>query len=498
VDCSRPIGEDTTPLLGISRDRARGKVSVAQGGTLFLDLVGFLPMDLQESLAGFVRASTEARAQGRVPEPDVRIIAYVPEDPNAAVASGDLHPALGQVLGRHRLMVPALSERRDDIDVLALNFLQRRARALGKPATGFTPRALQSLRDYSWPGNIRELQNVVDRAVLVSIGTEIEIEDDLRSQTRSVGGYRLTRMLGKGGMGEVWLAEHALLKRPAAVKLTQLQADMTPEERVNAERRFRREAEVTSQLRSPHTVELYDFGVTEDGRFYYVMEFLEGHDLNGLVSQHGPVPPERAIHLVYQACLSLGEAHDAGLVHRDIKPENLFVCQMGHDVDFVKVLDFGIVKQTGRDGTSNTATGLVIGTPAYIAPEVASGAQPTPQADIYALGCVLFRLVTGRLVFDEATPMALFVAHVERQPDTPSAVAPQPIPEELDRVILSCLEKDPSKRPQSALELRSYLRMIPLATPWTEERAETWWRAVGRTTGATVSPDLSTALFRDR
>jgi serine/threonine-protein kinase len=273
---------------------------------------------------------------------------------------------------------------------------------------------------------------------------------------------------------------------------------MTPEERVSAERRFRREAEVTSQLRSPHTVELYDFGVTEDGRFYYVMEFLEGHDLNGLVSQHGPVPPERAIHLVYQACLSLGEAHDAGLVHRDIKPENLFVCQMGHDVDFVKVLDFGIVKQTGRDGTSNTATGLVIGTPAYIAPEVASGAQPTPQADIYALGCVLFRLVTGRLVFDEATPMALFVAHVERQPDTPSAVAPQPIPEELDRVILSCLEKDPSKRPQSALELRSYLRMIPLATPWTEERAETWWRAVGRTAGVTVSPDLSTALFRDR
>jgi PAS domain S-box-containing protein len=498
VDCSRPVGEDTTPLLGISRDRERGKLSVAEGGTLYLDLVGFLPVDLQESLAEFVRSNAEARAKGLRPEPDVRIIAYLPADPNAAVAAGDLHPALGSALGRFRLAVASLSERRDDIEVLALNILQRRARALGKAATGFTPRATQALLDYGWPGNIRELVNVVERAVLVSIGTEIEIEDDLRSQTRSVGGYRLTRQLGRGGMGEVWLAEHALLKRPAAVKLTQTRSDATPEERIGFERRFRREAEVTSRLRSPHTVELYDFGVTEDGQFYYVMEYLEGFDLNALVNMHGPLPPERAIHLLYQACLSLGEAHDAGLVHRDIKPENLFVCQMGHDMDFVKVLDFGIVKETRAEGTSKTGTGMVIGTPAFIAPEVAGGAPPTPQADIYALGCVLFRLVTGRLVFDESTPMAMFVAHVERMPDTPSAVAPQPIPEALDRVILACLDKDPARRPQSALELRSYLRMIPLATPWTEERADGWWRAARRVSSVSVSPDLSTALFRDR
>ena len=499
IDCSRPIGEDTTPLLGITRDPGRGRVAIADGGTLFLDLVSMLSKEIQEALAGLMESGAAERAGGEKPAQDVRFIAYLPADPHAAVAAGELHPALANALSMRRLVVASLSERRDDIEPLALRLLQNRARALGKPATGFAPRAMRTLQDYSWPGNIRELQNVVERAVLMSVGAEVEIEDDLRTHTRSVGGYRLKRSLGRGGMGEVFLAEHALLKRPAAVKLTQARADGSPEELANFERRFRREAEVTAQLRSPHTVELYDFGVTEDGQFYYVMEYLEGLDLNGLIVRYGAVPPERATRLIHQACLSLGEAHDAGLVHRDIKPENLFVCRMGHDLDFLKVLDFGIVKQTKSDSTSNTETGMVIGTPAYIAPEVASGDAPTARSDIYALGCVLYRLVTGRMVFDESSAMAMLVAHVEREPDRPSAVAPQPIPAELEDVILSCLMKDPAQRPQSVTELRARLDAVPVAEPWTEARAASWW-SVHRSAAGTrdSSQDLSTLLGRRR
>jgi PAS domain S-box-containing protein len=491
VDCSRPLGADTTPLLGITRDANRGKMSIADGGTLYLDLVAFLPADIQEALATFLVESTAARARGEKPEPDVRFISYLPSDPHAAVATGELHAGLADVLSRNRLVVSSLGERRDDIPAIALRMMQNRARALGKPAVGFTPRAVRAMQDYSWPGNIRELQNVIERAVLVSIGSEIDIEDDLRSQTRSVGGYRLVRQLGRGGMGEVWLAEHALLKRPAAVKLTQLRSDSSAEERASVERRFRREAEVTSRLRSPHTVELYDFGVTEEGLFYYVMEFMEGFDFHAIVNKHGIMAPERAAYLVRQACLSLGEAHDAGLIHRDIKPENMFVCRMGHDLDFVKVLDFGIVKQTASQGTSNTETGMVIGTPAYMAPEVGSGGPPTPQSDLYALGCVLYSLVTGRMVFDVDTPMGIIIAHVEQQPVPPSQVAGQPIPDALERLILQCLEKDPKLRPQSAEALRTALGEIDFEDPWTETRASSWWSAISRESSPTAMLKLS-------
>ena len=499
VDCSRPMGEDTTPLLGITLGGGKGnkgKMSIAAGGTLYLDLVSFLPADLQEALAGFVLASAEARAKGEKPEPDVRIMAYLPADPHSAVATGELHAGLAEALSRNRVVVPSLAERRDDIQPLGLKMLQTRARALGKPALNFSPRAVRALQEYSWPGNIRELQNVVERAVLVSIGIEVEIEDDLRSQTRSVGGYKLTRMLGRGGMGEVWLAEHSLLKRPAAVKLTQLRSDANPEERAQVERRFRREAEVTAQLRSPHTVELYDFGVTEDGLFYYVMEYLEGFDFNALVSRHGPIQPERAAYLVRQACLSLGEAHEAGLVHRDIKPENMFVCRMGHDLDFVKVLDFGIVKQTKAGSVSTTDTGMVIGTPAYMAPEVGGGGVPTPQSDIYSLGCVLYSMVTGRMVFEEESPMGMLIAHVEREPAAPSAVASQPIPEGLEGVILACLAKQPSRRPQTAAALRAMLDAVEFDQPWTEPRAVKWWLGSGTASGATAMLDMSKSSLR--
>ena len=222
-------------------------------------------------------------------------------------------------------------------------------------------------------------------------------------------------------MGDVWLAEHTLLKRPAAVKLIRRDPEESPEAARRLEERFRREAEVTAALRSPHTVELYDFGVTEVGEFYYVMEHLQGYDLDGLVEIGGPLPPERVVHLLEGACLSLAEAHEAGLVHRDIKPANIFASVLGVQHDFAKVLDFGVVKILDTDKSKVTGTGLIVGTAAFIAPEVASGrSEPTAQSDIYALGCTAYGLLTGRLVFEAITPVEQMRAHIENSPVAPS------------------------------------------------------------------------------
>jgi serine/threonine-protein kinase len=246
-------------------------------------------------------------------------------------------------------------------------------------------------------------------------------------------------------------------------------------------RRFEREARATAGLKSPHTVELYDFGVTEDGTLYYVMELLEGMDLETLVQRFGPLPPERAIHLLLQVCASLDDAHHNGLVHRDIKPANIVVSRVGSAWDFVKVLDFGLVKlesaRQSEESVKLTAENNVSGTPGFMAPEVVLGENADHRVDLYSLGCVAYWLVTGKLVFEGPGVVRVMSAHVHTQPDPPSARAPNAIPPELDALILQCLEKDPEKRPPSAAALRARLRAVPLATPWTHERAESWWSA---------------------
>jgi serine/threonine-protein kinase len=306
--------------------------------------------------------------------------------------------------------------------------------------------------------------------VVYALGKEV-------TRAQELGSYRLIERLGKGGMGEVWRAKHRLLARPAAIKLLQssvgegADADM-------AMRRFEREAQVTSQLRSPHTVELWDFGVAGDGRFYYVMELLEGLDLDTLVKRHGPISAERTIFLLRQVCHSLTEAETHGLVHRDIKPANILVCRYAGEHDFVKVLDFGIVKVT-HPGTREaivTQENVLRGTPAFIAPElVLSAGDIDCRADIYSVGCVAYWLLTGDLVFRGDTPIAVMMHHAHTPPVPVSERSELSIPPELDRVILSCLEKDPARRPQSARELSRLLAEVPVATPWTEERAEVWW-----------------------
>jgi serine/threonine-protein kinase len=336
--------------------------------------------------------------------------------------------------------------------------------------TNFHPGALGFFFSIVFPYLLIVALAYAGQRVVYALGKEA-------SRAQELGSYRLIERIGKGGMGEVWRARHRLLARPAAIKLLPPSVGEGPDG-ATAVRRFEREAQVTSQLRSPHTVELWDFGMAGDGRFYYVMELLDGLDLDTLVKRHGPVPAERAIYLLRQICQSLAEAESHGLVHRDIKPANILVCRYGGELDFVKVLDFGIVKVThaAAHDTLVTQENVLRGTPAFIAPEqVLSRDEIDSRADIYSVGCVAYWLLTGELVFRAETPMAVMMHHAHTAPVPVSQRTELPVPPQLDQLILSCLEKDPARRPQSARELSRRLGQIPVTSPWTEERAFLWW-----------------------
>jgi serine/threonine-protein kinase len=310
-------------------------------------------------------------------------------------------------------------------------------------------------------------------------------------QAQLLGSYELTRQLGAGGMGEVWLAKHRLLARPAAVKLIKPEVLGAKDEasRETILRRFEREAQVTASLDSPHTVELFDFGVSPDGTFYYVMELLHGVDLDTLVTRYGPLSSARVVHFLVQACDSLEDAHRRGLIHRDIKPANLFVTRKGRTVDFLKVLDFGLVKRADSVeetetsdigdsllGTNQSVAGQIIGTPAFMAPESILGQQAVDhRADIYALGCVAYWMLTGKLVFEAGTSLGVLTAHLAKTAVPPSERTTQPIDAALERIVMSCLSKEVEQRPASAEALRAELAQIAFDAPWTREHALTWW-----------------------
>jgi hypothetical protein len=306
------------------------------------------------------------------------------------------------------------------------------------------------------------------------------------SAARELGSYRLQERLGVGGMGEVWRARHRMLARPAAIKLIRRSTQENGVVPADLVRRFEREAQVIAQLRSPHTVDLYDFGIADNGAFYYVMELLDGLDADSLIRRFGPVPPERAVYLLAQACHSLSEAQSYGLVHRDIKPANIFLCRYGEDCDFVKVLDFGLVKafgETAGDGPRRpepalTRENLVQGTPAFIAPEQALG-EPDLDArvDIYAIGCVAYWLLTGQFVFTADTTMGYLMHHIHTPARPPSEMVSTAIPPELDDVILTCLAKDPAQRPQTAAELSRRLVTVAGSERWNVATARAWWDA---------------------
>jgi eukaryotic-like serine/threonine-protein kinase len=303
--------------------------------------------------------------------------------------------------------------------------------------------------------------------------------EDVR-RARRLGSYELIERLGEGGMGEVWRARHRLLVRPAAIKLIKRDegsAGMASRDRLA---RFEREAQATASLASPYTVSLYDFGISERGEFYYVMELLSGMDLDRLVKRFGPLSPSRVVHFLSQACESLEEAHRAGLVHRDIKPANLYACRIGGRCDFLKVLDFGLVRVDDTAAPAGdqlrTQEGQIKGTPAFMAPEMVTGeADVDGRADLYALGCVAYWLLTGELVFDVTTPMKMAVAHASAKPIAPSERTEIPIPPRLEQTILRCLEKDPAARPQSARELAAELEACAIEPRWSSADAEAWW-----------------------
>ena len=314
----------------------------------------------------------------------------------------------------------------------------------------------------------------VGARLIYALGRELTL-------ARAFGGYRLVERLGAGGMGEVWRAEHHLLARPAAIKLVRPEfvgtSDASRHGQLQA--RLGREAQATALMRSPHTIEIYDFGLANDGTFYYVMELLDGFDLETLVKRFGPIPAERAIKLLIQVCHSLGEAHEQGLIHRDIKPANVYACRYGREVDFVKVLDFGMVKsQREGDAVETKLTGrdVVCGTPPFMAPEQVLGNRLVDgRTDLYAVGCLAYWLVTGQLVFTGQTAMEILMQHTQAVPVPPSARTELDVPPELDDIVLACLAKDPDDRPASADTLADALASIATGSSWTTRRAQEWW-----------------------
>jgi serine/threonine-protein kinase len=313
---------------------------------------------------------------------------------------------------------------------------------------------------------------------------------DAAYPNKRIGNYKLVELLGRGGMGEVWKAKHRLLARRVALKLIRpevLGADEATDR--DAISRFEREAQATAALRSHHTIDVYDFGISNEGCFYYVMELLDGLNLDVFVKRYGPVSCDRGVYLLRQVCRSLTEAHGNEMIHRDIKPANIYVCRLGPECDFIKVLDFGLVK-TRREMQKAVAhpsvKGVVAGTPGFMAPEMATGKPGIDgRADIYSLGCVAYWLVTGQLVFEADSPLAMVAEHIQSEPTAPSKRSEVEIPESLEQVILSCLEKDPAARPQTMRELDRLLARCEPGQVWDAEKARDWWDLhMARATGA--------------
>jgi serine/threonine-protein kinase len=328
---------------------------------------------------------------------------------------------------------------------------------------------------------------VVIARVVTGLGQKV-------GKAREMGSYQLGDLVKRGGMGEVYRAKHRMLARPAAIKLIRPEMIATQgEESTIAVKRFYREAEAAATLRSPHTVELFDFGVTDDQTLYFVMELLDGMDLETLVKESGPLPASRVVYILRQVCDSLEEAHARGLIHRDIKPANIHVGRVGLKDDFVKVLDFGLVKAVASGGAEHslgTEVGRIPGTPAYMAPEMSLGEKVDGRADIYAVGCVAYFLLSGRLVFEAENMFQMLAQHLRNDPVPPSLKSGVPIPDPLERLVLSCLAKKPDARPRSAAELSNALAALKIPK-WTDAQASEWWagrRVTSSTNGTSPHP----------
>lgn len=313
---------------------------------------------------------------------------------------------------------------------------------------------------------------------------------------RQLGQYRLIERLGKGGMGEVFKAEHVLLKRPCAIKLIKSENETD----LSTIAHFEKEVKATAKLTHWNTIEIYDYGHTEDGTFYYVMELLPGLSLAEIVEQFGPLPASRVVHFLKQICAALGEAHSVGIIHRDIKPANIFASQRGGIFDVAKLLDFGLVKEQKKEPGKTEHQGAFSGTPLYMPPEQATAYEDVDaRADIYSLGGVAYFLLTGQPPYHETNLVKLIAAHANGKLLAPREVNPS-IPEDLQEVILTCLQKRPDDRYQNVTNLLDALEQCECADRWSTKDAEQWWKSrssqIGNSTG-TVSRFADATIICD-
>jgi len=294
-------------------------------------------------------------------------------------------------------------------------------------------------------------------------------------RAEQLGQYTLERVIGEGAMGTVYRARHAFLRRATAVKL--LRADRsTPQ----ALRRFEKEVQATSQLVHPNTITIFDYGRTPDGTFYYAMEYLRGLTLDVVVQRFGPLPERRVAHIMRQVCGSLAEAHDAGLIHRDIKPQNIMIGYRGGVPDLVKVLDFGLVKESEHEDPDLTRDGAAVGTPLYMAPEAASASlEIDARADLYSLGVVAYFLLSGVQPFFGVNAKEVMRRHMEERPLAPSEKLGHPLAPEMEELVLKLLAKDPASRPPTARAVEELIEDViePILGRWTDEEGDAWWRA---------------------
>lgn len=348
--------------------------------------------------------------------------------------------------------------------------------ALGALVHRALPAYLQTAPGWSWTDfAVTTVGVAVLGAISVLVSRTLY---SLRTKTREVkrlGNYLVERRLGAGAMGEVFVARHARLVRPSAVKVLRVDGELD----AGSLRRFEREVQLASSLSHPNTITIFDYGRSEGGDLFYAMEYLDGLDLQRFVDRFGPMPPERAVHVLRQICGSLSEAHSAGIVHRDLKPANVFLTHRGGIYDFVKVLDFGIARQIATDEEKDpkiTRSGSIVGTPEYIAPEsAASSGKVDGRADLYGLGAVAFFLLTGEPPFTGPSAFHVIRRHFSETPRAPSVAAPGFVPEELDELVLRCLAKVPEGRFGTAAEIDAALAAIAFERPWSMVQAHEWW-----------------------